>query len=98
MLRLKDILIGEDDKASDPQFLMEILELNEEIDECNTDKELLKLNERNRETLDRLYKSVSKYLKDKDYTNAKLDVIKMKYYNSINTRINNLLRESGCIE
>lgn len=98
MLKLRNITIDEDDKASDPKFLMEILELNEEIDECKTNEQLILINKKNKETLHEISVELSKCLKSNDVHNAKQLVIKMKYYNSISLRINHLLREQGILE
>lgn len=98
MLKLKNVRIDENDKATDPQFLMEILELNEEIEDCDTDDKLQVLNNKNKDMLNKISKDIENYLKANDVIQAKSSVIRMKYYDSISQRINHLLREKGIVE
>lgn len=52
MLKLHNVSIPEGTTSLDPEFLMEVMEINEEVEEAFENKEkALKLLQRNRETL-----------------------------------------------
>ncbi|GJQ79926.1 hypothetical protein Trydic_g18370 [Trypoxylus dichotomus] len=98
LLSLNNEIISEDNKSDNPEFLMEIMELNEEIDQANSHEKLKLLEEKNNLALDECSKEVSKYFKDGDISKAKEAVIRMKYYNAISKRINDLMRERGIVD
>lgn len=95
LLALKGEKISEDQKLESPEFLMEIMELNEEVEEADTDEKLVELNARNKKRLEGLVNEVSECFKRNDVETAKGVVIKMKYYWSVGEHINKLLRERG---
>lgn len=97
LLHLRNVHINEDDKVNETNFLSKIMELNEEIEEANSPEELNALNDKNKATLNELVAEISKYFAEDDLVNVKNSVVKMKYYESINLRINNLLRERGIV-
>lgn len=78
-----------------PEFLMEIMELNEEVEMADTDEKLVQLNEKNKRHLDGLIKEISDCFRKNDTKKAKEVIIKMKYYWSVSEHINRLLRERG---
>lgn len=95
LLAIKGEKILEDQKIENPEFLMEIMELNEEVEEADTDEKLVQLNKKNKERLDGLIQEISDCFKRNDVKKAKAVIIKMKYYWSVGEHINRLLREKG---
>ncbi|XP_012277071.1 iron-sulfur cluster co-chaperone protein HscB, mitochondrial [Orussus abietinus] len=83
----------------DSEFLMEIMEKNEEIEAVSNDKEkVFKLLEENRITLDVLTRDVSDAFRNKNIKLAKEALTKMKYYSSINLRLKQLKQDLGIVE
>lgn len=95
LLAIKGEQISEDQKLESPEFLMEIMELNEEVEEADTDEKLIELNRKNKKQVENLVKEISDCFKRDDVKKAKEIVIKMKYYWSVGEHINKLLRERG---
>lgn len=95
LLSVKGENVAEDQKLQDPEFLMEIMELNEEVEQADTPEKLSKLNEKNRKQLEALTKEVGECFDGNETKRAKEVIIKMKYYWSVGEHINRLLRERG---
>lgn len=95
LLAIKGEKISEEQKLDEPEFLLEIMELNEEVEAANTDEELVELNKKNKAQLEGLVQEVSNCFKNNDVRRAKEVIIKMKYYWSVGEHINRLLRERG---
>ncbi|XP_018565409.1 uncharacterized protein LOC108906586 [Anoplophora glabripennis] len=96
LLNLRGEQIGEEQAVDDPAFLMEIMELNEEMESAGNDKEKLKaLNTKNKMELERISKEVDECFRRNDIRAAKKTVIKLKYFSSLGSRINGVLRELG---
>ncbi|KRT82939.1 Chaperone [Oryctes borbonicus] len=98
LLLLNNEIISEDNKSDNPEFLMEIMELNEEIDQADSPEKLKSLQEKSNQMLDRCSEEVSKCFEEGNISKAKEAVIRMKYYNTISKRINNLMREMGIVD
>lgn len=97
LLELKGDTTGEQ-TIDDPEFLMEMMELNEEL-ETTTDIEKLKeLNIKNKNQLEIIARSIDECFRKNDLKQAKFFVVKMKYYSSLGNRINSLLRELGVVD
>ncbi|XP_044762729.1 iron-sulfur cluster co-chaperone protein HscB [Coccinella septempunctata] len=98
LLCLKGEKISEDERIDDPEFLMEIMELNEEVENASDAEKLKELNSSNKKTTEKLELEISKYFKEKNLSKVKHCIIKLRYYNSISAHINNLMRERGIVE
>ncbi|KAF5285770.1 hypothetical protein FQR65_LT13049 [Abscondita terminalis] len=98
LLNLHGENVDEDQKIVDPEFLALIMELNEEIDAATTPKQLRDLDDKNRKELETIRATLSSHFKQLKVKEAKDEVMKMKYYNSIRMRINELLRNKGIVE
>lgn len=99
MLRLSGTSIPEAITSLNPQFLMEVMEKNEQIEAAQTDKEkILALWTENRVMLDSLAKDVADAFATKNIEKAKELLIKMKYFDSIETRLKKLRHDLGIIE
>lgn len=99
MLKLNNIIISEETDNINAEFLMEIMEKNEEIDEAANDKEKIKrLMQENERILSNLTMDVADAFRKEDIKKAETIVIKMKYYDSINNRLKKLKHDLGIIE
>ncbi|OXU28621.1 hypothetical protein TSAR_010926 [Trichomalopsis sarcophagae] len=99
MLKLHDVSIPEGTTSLDPEFLMEVMEINEEVEEAFENKEkALMLLQKNRETLAVLTKQISTAFSNNDIDQAKKLLIRMKYYMSIDNRLKKLKQDLGIVE
>lgn len=98
LLAIKGENIAEDQKLQNPQFLMEIMELNEEVEEADTPEKLKQLDQKNKMLLESLTREISECFKNNDVKMAKEVIIKMKYYWSVGEHINRLLRDRGIVD
>lgn len=99
MLQLKGISIPEGTTNLNPEFLMEIMEHNEEIENAMGDKDkILKLAKESKKVLDTLSKKVAEAFNKEDIETATKILIKMKYYDSIDNRLKRLKHDLGIVE
>ncbi|XP_053617360.1 iron-sulfur cluster co-chaperone protein HscB [Plodia interpunctella] len=97
MLKLKGTSIPESTEVLDQQFLMEIMEKNEEVENAETEEEIMKLNGENKEVIKDLQKKVSAAFFDGDLDEVVKLLSVMKYYTSIDNQIQGLIRSKGII-
>lgn len=98
ILLLNGYVIDETDKIEDSAFLLEMMGLNEEIDDAEDEKMLRLLLDKNICTINNIVDKISICFEHSDFKKAKENVMKMKYYNSINKRINGIMREKGIVD
>ncbi|XP_045770354.1 trypsin, alkaline C-like [Maniola jurtina] len=79
MLRLRGKEIPENTEA-DQEFLMKIMEKNEEVEEANTEEEIMKLNRENKAIIQDLQKKLSRAFFDGDLKRVTKLLTYMKYY------------------
>ena len=93
LLELHGDPIDESNTAVDPEFLMLMMEKNEELSEHQHDIAIVrKLQRENAESSEKCIKCISEAFKNKDITEAKKLVIKLKYYTNIEEKIKEILR------
>lgn len=83
MLELRDVLIGEENTVQDPEFLMEIMEINEMLSEVKSLKDLDGIREKNNASMDECILGISSSLAEDNLEMAKGSVIKLRYYRNI---------------
>ncbi|KAB0790937.1 hypothetical protein PPYR_02737 [Photinus pyralis] len=98
MLHLHGERIDESDRGTDPNFLMEIMQLNEEIEEAQTADELRHLNKKSKEKLDCITQKLATCFRDNNFQAAKELIIQLKYYSSVSVHVNSILRERGVVD
>ncbi|KAK2579586.1 hypothetical protein KPH14_010881 [Odynerus spinipes] len=99
MLQLKGISIPEGSTSLHPEFLMEIMEINEEVESAMNDKKkAIKLMEENKKILQELSKEVADAFDTNDTERAKEALVKMKYYTSIENRLKALKQDLGIVD
>ncbi|KAK1127426.1 hypothetical protein K0M31_003964 [Melipona bicolor] len=99
MLKLNGITISEETDNINAEFLMEIMEKNEEIEEAaNNVEKIKKLVQDNELILNNLAKKIADAFRQEDIEKAKSFLIQMKYYDSINNRLKKLKHDLGIIE
>ncbi|XP_011494334.1 PREDICTED: iron-sulfur cluster co-chaperone protein HscB, mitochondrial [Ceratosolen solmsi marchali] len=99
MLKLYNICIPEEKTSLDHEFLMKIMEKNEEIEKYSENVEkILEFTKENRITLVRLTKQISQAFHNKDIDQATKLLIKMKYYVNVDNKLKNFRQILGVIE
>ncbi|XP_043279686.1 iron-sulfur cluster co-chaperone protein HscB [Venturia canescens] len=99
ILRLKNMTIPEGTTNLNPEFLMEIMELNEKVEEASRDKEkIVQLMDQNNAVLDKLSQEVSAAFKLGDFERGKMILVEMKYYTSVQSRLKKLKQELGIVD
>lgn len=96
MLRLRGKEIPENTEV-DQDFLMQIMEKNEEVENAETDEEIMKLNKENKAHIKDLQKQVSSAFFDGDMKRVIRLLGIMKYYTSIDNQIQSSIRSKGII-
>ncbi|KAJ8711019.1 hypothetical protein PYW07_008261 [Mythimna separata] len=96
MLRLRGKDIPEKTEV-DQEFLMKIMEKNEEVENAETEKEIMDLNEENKAQIKSLQKQVSKAFFDGDMQKVIKLLGVLKYYTSIDAQIQASIRSKGII-
>ncbi|XP_076255811.1 iron-sulfur cluster co-chaperone protein HscB-like protein, mitochondrial [Rhynchophorus ferrugineus] len=97
LLRLYGNHINEN-QPLDSNFLMEMMELNEEAENTNDPEKLKGLNMKNKKEIDKLILSIEESFKQKDLEVVKQLIMKLQYYSSLGHRINRTLRELGIVD
>ena len=93
LMELHGETIDESNTSVDPEFLMLMMEFNEELSEKQHDISIVrKLQKENTESSNKCIQSVSEAFKNKDILEAKKLVIKLKYYTNIDEKIKEILR------
>ncbi|XP_076645545.1 iron-sulfur cluster co-chaperone protein HscB-like protein, mitochondrial [Halictus rubicundus] len=99
MLELNNITISEDTDDTDPEFLMEIMERNEEVENAlNNHTKIKELAKENDKILNSLSANIAEAFREKDIKKAEAHLIRMKYYSSINSKLKKLKYDLGIVE
>lgn len=81
----------------DQEFLMKIMEKNEEVESADTEEGILALNSENKAIIKDLQKQVSEAFFEGDLKRVTKLLSHMKYYTSIDNQIQGLIRNKGII-
>ncbi|CAK9800241.1 Iron-sulfur cluster co-chaperone protein HscB [Anthophora plagiata] len=99
MLKLNGVTISEETDNVHAEFLMEIMEKNEEIEDAGSDEEKIKkLMQENETVLNTLTMKIANAFKQNDIKKAEVLLIQMKYYDSINGKLKKLKYDLGIVE
>lgn len=96
MLKLRGREIPEKTEV-DNEFLMKIMAKNEEVENAETEKQIMHLRKENRKIIEDLQKQVSTAFFAGDMNRAVRVLSIMKYYTSIENQIEAVIREKGII-
>lgn len=81
----------------DQDFLIDIMEKNEEVEHAATDEEIMSLNKENKSVISELQKELSKAFFDGNLKEVVRLLGQMKYYTSIDSQIQAAIRRKGII-
>lgn len=96
MLKLRGKEIPENTEV-DHEFLMQIMEKNEEVENAETEEEIMNLNKENKAVIKELQKQLSTAFFDGDMKRVTKLLSRMKYYTSIDSQIQAAIRSKGII-
>lgn len=86
--------ISETELTNDPALLMEMMELNEEVDDCGKDEQcLMRLESANKQRLESCQGEISKLFLEKDYRGARKVCERMHYLERIKSTISKKLQK-----
>ncbi|XP_059487698.1 iron-sulfur cluster co-chaperone protein HscB isoform X2 [Neocloeon triangulifer] len=97
LLKLEGLSIEEGTVQMDSEFLMEIMELNEELESASSSEAVLKLAEANNKVINQYTKDIDAAFEEKNLEKAKQLLTKMKYYSSFEEKIKELKRNLGIV-
>lgn len=91
LLKLNNIDMKENETQQlDKQFLMEVMELNEQLEEIKETTKLAAFESENDNRIKKISNDISKAFKSKQFNKAKLELQRMKYFVSLRNRIKDL--------
>ncbi|KAJ4942104.1 hypothetical protein JOQ06_011973 [Pogonophryne albipinna] len=94
MLELKGMVIEEGtDSGADPEFLMELMEINEALDEVKTPEEANKIGQHTKGKLAVLTEEIDAALLKGELQSAKALLAQMKYFANIEEKVKEKLSE-----
>ena len=87
LLELHGATLEEQEIQMDPEFLMEIMEINEQLEELKDIDQVRQLGDSNRTELLSLMEEVAVAFKVQDIPRAKLTIARLKYYANIDDKV-----------
>ncbi|XP_050401127.2 iron-sulfur cluster co-chaperone protein HscB [Patella vulgata] len=93
MLKIHNKPIEEDSALSDPEFLAEVMEINEELAELSSPENLKDLEEQNLDKIDLCINQVAEAFDNNDIVAAHKLVVKYQYYANITEKIKEIHRK-----
>lgn len=94
LLQLQNIEISDSDSFTEPQLLMEIMETNEQISAAEKPSDVEVLEKLNDSRIDACVKEISELYKKNLLNDMKRATIKLRYYTTIQERINEIKRSA----
>ncbi|RZF41568.1 hypothetical protein LSTR_LSTR000282 [Laodelphax striatellus] len=95
MLKLKGLSIEEGNTDLDKEFLMEMMERNEALEEATMPEKIVELDADNKKCIGSLVAELSAAFEKKDFNSAIKIVSKLKYFTSIDSKIKELKQRKG---
>jgi molecular chaperone HscB len=85
LLSLRGVEVAEDEtaKVDDPELLMEVLEAREQIEEAESEEDLVEMKEENDERIQASVKVLEEAFEKDDVTTAKSEAVKLRYWINI---------------
>ncbi|KAI9259610.1 Co-chaperone HscB, C-terminal oligomerization domain-containing protein [Phascolomyces articulosus] len=87
MLELEGVEISETESLHEPELLMEVMELREELDEVTNEEELGQVKETNDAKYQETVQNLSEAFKNKDLDHAKELMVQLQYWETIRRAI-----------
>ncbi|XP_013415463.1 iron-sulfur cluster co-chaperone protein HscB, mitochondrial-like [Lingula anatina] len=98
ILELEGISIEEDSIDMEPEFLMEVMEINERILESDDAKEVEQIKQENKNNKDNLVKELSFAFRQNDFAQAKILLSRMKYFANIEDKVKEFERARAGVD
>lgn len=91
-------LLEGDQPVLDPDFLMDIMEFNEEVDEVISKEDIADLRDKIRTELERLHNELKEEFSQQNTGSAKIVVAKMQYYHNLRYKVKDKELELGIVD
>lgn len=98
LLQLAGLPLEEGDIDLDPEFLMDIMEVNEELEEAEDKEAVQEIGSKNQEILDGLLQEADAAFGNENMVEARNVVAKIKYYNNIYEKVKAYERKHGILD
>ena len=91
-------LLEGDQPVLDPEFLMDIMEFNEEVDEAESKEDLTDLRDKINTELERLHNDLKEEFAQNDVIVAKIVVAKMQYFHNLRYKVKDKELQLGIVD
>ena len=91
-------LLEGDQPVLDPEFLMDIMEFNEEVDDAESKEDLTDLRDKINTELERLHNDLKEEFAQNDVIVAKIVVAKMQYFHNLRYKVKDKELELGIVD
>lgn len=98
LLQLAGLPLEEGDIDLDPEFLMDIMEVNEELEEAEDKEAVQEIGQKNKEILDGLLQEADCAFQNENIYEARNVVAKIKYYDNIYNKVKAYERRHGILD
>lgn len=98
LLQLAGLPLEEGDIDLDPEFLMDIMEVNEELEEAEDKEAVQEIGIKNQEMLDGLLQEADSAFENENMVEARNVVAKIKYYDNIYNKVKDYERKHGILD
>lgn len=98
LLQLAGLPLEEGDIDLDPEFLMDIMEVNEELEEAEDKEAVQEIGRKNQEMLDGLLQEADSAFENNNMIEARNVVAKIKYYDNIYNKVRDYERKHGILD
>ncbi|CAL4125777.1 unnamed protein product [Meganyctiphanes norvegica] len=98
LLQLAGLPLEEGHIDMDPEFLMDIMEVNEELEEAQDKDDVQEIGRKNQQILDGLLQEADSYFENENIVEARGVVAKIKYYDNIYNKIKAYERKHGILD
>jgi len=98
LLQLAGLSLEESNIDLDPEFLIEIMEVNEELEEAEDKEAVQEIGSKNQQILDELLQEADSAFENDDVVEARNVVAKIKYYDNIYRKIKDYERQHGILD
>ncbi|KAI8581565.1 hypothetical protein K450DRAFT_231935 [Umbelopsis ramanniana AG] len=87
MLALNGVEVAESESLEDPELLMEVMEIREQMEEAETEEDIKKLKQENIDKIEQTAEQLIKSFKSNNMEEAKELTIQMQYWDNIRRAI-----------
>ncbi|CAD5115444.1 DgyrCDS4418 [Dimorphilus gyrociliatus] len=92
LLEQNKVYLEEDETIAEPEFLLSMMEINEEIESSNDEVSLMELDKENKLRIESIISSLKDAFEKRELKNAKKLLIELRYIMNIDNKISDKIR------